>query len=242
MTEISRRTALKHAAGITGAAALGTALLPAAPAAADDRFGKAVEEARRTQRKIRTGEPSANGWEMEKAADSGGAVWTRPVSGTDFGVATRIEGPGTVLVHVIRRFHYEISALEEGDVTGWTHPDAVEAGLAESNLASGTAVSIRPGHYPRGARGGFFPGELTVVRDILAELEGVVRWGGDERTPHEALFFLGVPPGDPRLNKAVGKLERWAYEPEAGAGTHVDVFSPQRRKEARALRERQRSV
>ncbi|MFJ8440060.1 hypothetical protein [Kitasatospora griseola] len=66
--------------------------------------------------------------------------------------------------------------------------------LAESNQSSGTAVQIRPGSYPSGVRGGFYPLEVLTIRDILADCEGVVRWGGDDRVPDESLFYVDVAP------------------------------------------------
>ncbi|CAM5630015.1 Lipoprotein OS=Streptomyces antimycoticus OX=68175 GN=SSPO_062030 PE=4 SV=1 [Streptomyces antimycoticus] len=83
---------------------------------------------------------------------------------------------------MIRRFHYEIDELRKGEVAGWRSPGTVRKGLPEGILASGTAVRIRPGHYPPGVKGGFFPQQEVVLRDILAELDGVVRWGGDDRS------------------------------------------------------------
>jgi hypothetical protein len=48
----------------------------------------------------------------------------------------------------------------------------------QRNHASGTAIDIRAGHYPAGARGGFDRIELEVIRDILADCEGIVRQNG----------------------------------------------------------------
>lgn len=42
---------------------------------------------------------SPNGWEMEKVADGGGTIWTRPVPGTPLeGVAVRIGEVESLLV------------------------------------------------------------------------------------------------------------------------------------------------
>lgn len=84
------------------------------------------------------------------------------------GVAVSIGDVETVLVHVVRRFHYEIDTLRKGEVVGRRKPGQVRKGLPQGNQASGTAVQIRPGRYPHGAKGGFFPDQLTVIRDILA--------------------------------------------------------------------------
>ncbi|WP_369686988.1 hypothetical protein [Streptomyces somaliensis] len=142
---------------------------------------------------------------METAADQGGSIATRPVPGTPVtGFQVRLGAVETVLVHLIRRFHYEIAELQPGEVVGWTAPDELQG--PARNLASGTAVRIRPGHYPPGVRGGFFPLELAVIRDVLTELDGVVRWGGDDRTVDEALFYLAVGPDHTRLEAIAERL------------------------------------
>jgi len=86
------------------------------------------------------------------------------VQGSDVTV-TLLPGPAaTILLYVARRFHYEIDTLRPADLTAGS---------------SGTVLEIRPGWYPPGARNGFLPHQLTVLRDILAECDGLVRWGGD---------------------------------------------------------------
>ncbi|MGK5627565.1 hypothetical protein [Streptomyces sp. URMC 123] len=246
---MSRRTVLARAAVITGAAI--AVSLPAsqfltgrAHAAGQDpipaEVREAVRRAQERQKRVLTGTPSHNGWEMERVADDGGSIFTRPVPGTPLaGVAVRMGDVETVLVHVIRRFHYEVEELRRGDVVGWRSPGTVRKGLPESNQASGTAVQIRPGHYPSGARGGFTPLQLVVIRDILAELRGVVRWGGDDRKPDEALFSIDVKPGDARLATVAATLRAWSESPAHGAGTPVDITSPERREAAKSLRSRQ---
>lgn len=180
---------------------------------------------------------------MEKLTDDHGHVYTRPVPGTPLaGVQVRMGDVETVLTHVIRRFHYEIDELRRGDVIGWRSPGTVRRTLAESNQASGTAVQIRPGFYPTGTRGGFFANQLVVIRDILAELDGVIRWGGDDRRPDEALFYVDVPPGDEQLTKLVARLRGWQEQPGKGAGGPVDVFRGERRRAAKELEKRQRQA
>lgn len=204
--KISRRTALRRAAFVAvGAAVASQAIsLPARAAASGpdpNEIREAVRKAQERNKRVLTGVPSKNGWEMEKVADGNGNIHTRPVPGLPFGIQVRMGDAETVLVHVLQRFHYEVDALRDGDVIGWRAPGTVRKGLAESNQASGTAVRIRPGSYPFGARGGFYPLEEQAIRDILADCEGVVRWSGDDRKPDESLFSVDVPPGDERLTR-----------------------------------------
>jgi hypothetical protein len=234
---------------LLGAAAIGGAVLPAlyaasAQAATDPRLQRLQESIRRLRArndKVLTGRRSVNGWEMERAADVRGNIHSRSVVGTALaGVQVRLGDVEALLFHVVRRFHYEVEELRAGDVVGWRAPSAVRVREAESNLASGTAVQIRPGHYPAGVRGGFFPLQEAVIRDILASLEGVVRWGGDDARPDESLFSIDLPPGDPRVAELAARL-RGAEEIAAEkVGVAVDVATPARRKAATALKQRQR--
>nr|WP_203644010.1 hypothetical protein [Streptomyces sp. SID14478] len=234
-------------AAATAAVSLPGARFLAAPAAAADRdpfsdeIRRAVERAKARNKRVLADVRSANGWETETVVDKDGTIFTRPVPGVPLtGVQVRLGEPETVLVYVVQRFHYEIDELRKGDVVGWRAPDAVRARRPESNQASGTAVQIRPNFYPAGTRGGLFPQQLVVVRDILAELNGVVRWGGDDRSPDESLFYVAVAPDDPRLTKAADKVRAWRATPGQGPGAAVDVLAPARRKTAQALERRQK--
>ncbi|MEV4504951.1 hypothetical protein AB0K19_23600 [Streptomyces klenkii] len=244
---IPRRTVLRRAAALAAGTALTSQLLPNAAhaepkAPVPPQAREAIRRAEAGRARVATGLPSHNGWEMEKVVDDHGSIYTRPVPGTPLdGVAVRMGDVETVLVHLVRRFHYEIDELRRGDVVGWRSPTTVRKGLPESNLASGTAVHIRPGHYPAGTRDGFFPLQLTVIRDILAELDGVVRWGGDDRKVDEALFYIDVKPGDARLAAVVDKIRDWQDVAGRGAGTPVDVSSRTRRSAAQLMERRQRS-
>ncbi|WP_369157087.1 hypothetical protein [Streptomyces sp. R02] len=240
---IPRRATLLAAAGLTAAASLTTTGLLATPAAAapqplrNDELKEALRRAHARHRRLRTGRPSVNGWQMQKAADADGDIVTMPVAGTGLAVRLRTGDAATVLIHVVRRFHYEVDALgrhgEPNPLEGWVPPSAVrDSRSPESNQASGTAVVIRPGSYPPGVRDGFTEGQRLVIRDILADAEGVVRWGGDDPRPYEGLFHLAVPPGDARLARVAAKVRSWNEAPGAGAGAVPDVAEPARRRRA----------
>jgi hypothetical protein len=246
--QISRRAALQQAAAIVGGTTLatvtGSAVLSpqasAAPAPDPIDIGAALRRHKAEHDRVFTGKPSKNGWEMEKVTNDGGTIWTRPIPGTPLDdVTMRIGDVAIVLVHVVRRFHYEIDELRHGDVVGWRSPNQMRKSLAESNQASGTGVQIRPGSYPSGSRGGHFPQDLIVVRDILADCGGTVRWGGDDRHPDEALFYIDVGPGDARLPQVAAKFRGWAQTPGQGAGTISDPLQPRRRRAAQRLTRQQ---
>ncbi|MEU4762431.1 hypothetical protein AB0H12_04195 [Actinosynnema sp. NPDC023794] len=161
---------------------------------------------------------------------------TYPVEGSNASV-TLLSGPSAVvLLHVARRFHYEVGALGANDITGYAEPPAGTPFAAD--YRSGTAIALRPASYPAGATGGLFPHEVAIVRDVLAECEGVVRWGGDSRrTPKEGHFRVDVRPDDPALTRVAEKIGGWVDAPDRGAPT--DPFTPGRRQAAERLAERQ---
>ncbi|MBQ1092281.1 hypothetical protein [Streptomyces sp. B93] len=245
--DLSRRRALTTAAGVTAAAGLtgvGLGAVPAAaaPAAApkplkDDDLKEALRRFEARRRRTLTGRPSANGWEMHKAVDADSELATCPVPGTGLSVVVRTGDVETVLVHVVRRFHYEVDTLglpgEPAPLQGWTAPSKVrDSGLPQSAQASGTAVVVRPGSFPPGVRGGFTRAQELVIRDIVADTEGVVRWGGDDRRPYEGLFYVAVAPGDPKLARVAEGLRAAHERPGAGAGVLVDATEPSRRRRA----------
>ncbi|MGW6056023.1 hypothetical protein [Streptomyces sp. NPDC055189] len=245
LTDVTRRRALTTAVGVTAAVGLASAgpLAPIAAAAPDpfknDELKAALRRLKDRRRRNLTGRPSANRWDMQKAVDAGGDIAMCPVPGTMLNVAVRKGDTESILVHVIRRFHYEVDELREGDVIGWRAPGTVRKGLPEGNQASGTAVQIRPGHYPTGVKGGFFLHQEIVIRDILGELEGTVRWAGDDPKPDESLFYIDVPPGDTRLNRVAAKLRGWREQPGKGAGGQIDVLANNRRNAAKSLMRQQ---
>ncbi|MEU6992343.1 hypothetical protein ABZ953_16995 [Streptomyces sp. NPDC046465] len=163
---------------------------------------------------------SENGWPVEEAADRGGAIWTQPVPGSPLALPLRLGDVSTVLIHVVRRYHYEIDTLRPDEVTGFTPPSRALRGHS-TNHSSGTALAIRPGWYPPGVRGGLIEHHVAVVRDILAECRGVVAWGGTFPTPDESHFHIAVPPSDPQLRHVARRIHGWADVPGVGAGTRV---------------------
>ncbi|WHM36919.1 hypothetical protein [Streptomyces sp. BPTC-684] len=225
---IDRRRFLVTGVGVAGGAALVAGGMSGTAAAAPAPAVPAAPAAKEWQ-----GRTSANGWPIVGTAPS------HRVEGAGGVHFTALDGDvATVLTHVVRRYHYEIHTLGAGEVTGHTGARAVAAPY-ESNCLSGTALAIRPLLYPVRARDGFFPQELVVVRDILAELEGVVKWGGDESTPKESHFQIDVRPGDSGLRRVAAKLRGWDEMPGSGAGT-IDVLAPGRVRAAKALAARQR--
>ncbi|MGW8983868.1 hypothetical protein ACWGQ9_14525 [Streptomyces parvus] len=219
---VTRRTVIQSAAVVGLAAAVGS-LTPATALAAPAKQAKKAPA-------------SANGWSLEKEANHVSTVWTRPVAGPGLSVDVRIGDVEAILVHVIRRFHYEIEQLDAVDLAGWQQIGTLHKNRPESNLASGTAVRIRPG---ASAEGGLFPLQETTLRDVLADCEGVVRWGGDDSPVDESLFYIDAGPDDARVSAVAQKLRDWNGTPGAGAGVIMDPKSAKRSAAADKLAQRQ---
>ncbi len=156
------------------------------------------------------------------------------VEGTAVDVPLLKGDVATVLLHVVRRFAYEIDMLRPGDVRGHTDRGAVAAGF-ESNHLSGTAIAVRPLFYPLGAQKGTGLSDLerVVVADILADCQGVIAWGGHAKPVKESHFQIDVHPGDPRLAQLARRIRGEDAGPGSGAGS-IDPFLPSRRKNAAA--------
>ncbi|NEA44331.1 hypothetical protein [Streptomyces sp. SID11385] len=227
---VARRTVLTHVGVVTAAFALGP-LVPGVAAAAPSTSSEAGKTARDKA------PASANGWPVEKEANHVSTVWTRPVPGTGLSIDIRIGDVEAILLHVIRRYHYEVERLHHADLAGWQRIEDLDSDAPESNRASGTAVRIRPG---AAAGGSLFPLQEVVLRDILADCEGVVRWGGDDSPVDESLFYVDRGPADPHVRKLADTLREGEARPGQGAGKSVNVMAEARRTRANDLARKQR--
>lgn len=172
---------------------------------------------------------SANGWPiLHNAAE-------HVIEGSNYTVRLADGDAAAVLLHVVRRFHYEVDSLEEGDVQGFSLGRPVNHPM-ESNYLSGTAVTIRSTFYPLGVGDGLYPDQLTVIRDILAELDGAVAWGGDKAIPKESHFEIAYPPNHLKVVNAAQRIRSWG-ETSGGYGAgSVNAFTEERLRAAEAFR------
>jgi hypothetical protein len=228
---ITRRSLIGAAAG-TGVLALAqNALHPAAAAAAGTGT---------TTGTVRwAGEVSANGWRIDPAS-----VAVFRIEGSRASAALHSGDAAVVLLHVARRWHYEIAALDTGEgggITAHTTHRAVGADF-ESNHLSGTAVALHPAAYPLAGSERLWPHHETIVRDILVDCEGTVAWGGDLTPVKPSHFHIAVRPGDRTLARVAAGLDtsRHTAAPRLQtAGTVADPAAPARRVRARRLQRTQ---
>jgi hypothetical protein len=179
---------------------------------------------------------SQNGWPVVSSA----AVQQIQVEGSDARAPLRPGPAASILVHVARRYHYEVESLGQDDVIGHRDGRTLQAPY-ESNRLSGTALWLNPSRHPIGATGTLLPLQVAALRDILAECDGVVRWGGDDSAhPAEGYFQIDARPGDPALKRVAARLSDWQTRPGLGAGGPVDISDPARLAQAKRLQRVQR--
>lgn len=162
------------------------------------------------------------------------------VEGSNLRLSTAPGAPAVILAHLLRRWLYEIDdSVLPSELVGHVPPSR-RADRADRLHSTGTALAIRPGWYPPGSVDRLPARDVVVVRDILAELRGVVRWGADV-TPHDdARFVLDRPPGHPDLRSVAEALRR-GTGPDLVSADLALPFTPTRRALARATARRSTS-
>jgi hypothetical protein len=133
------------------------------------------------------GEPMAtsqNGWPVATA----GQQDTSTVAGVTFPNGVLRGDVATVLHYVARRFHAEVEPLHAGWCWGWFVKN-VAGSTSISNHASGTAIDFNAPAHPLGAAGTFSSTKQAAIHRIIADCDGVVRWGGDYSGRKDEMHF-----------------------------------------------------
>jgi hypothetical protein len=180
---VTRRTLFGAAAGVAaGAVVLG-------PAAAADAAGRST----------------FNGWRIDP-----GTIEEFRVEGSGATVHLRAGAAAAVLLHVARRWHYEIAPLDTGEgggIAAFTTEHLARANF-ETAYLSGTAIALHPHAYPLGGSETLWPHQEAIVRDILADLDGTVAWGGDLKPAKVGHFHLVAGPDNAVLEEVAARLTR----------------------------------
>lgn len=120
---------------------------------------------------------SQNGW----VANDPGVLdrsATADATGIRFPGGVRHDAPGQLLMAVAGRFHREVEQLVDGWCWGYAERE-IRGGGSLSNHASGTAIDCNAPRHPLGKAGTFSGSQVAAIRQILADTNHVVRWGGD---------------------------------------------------------------
>lgn len=127
---------------------------------------------------------SQNGWSVIGVKELDNTT----VAGVPFIPGIRQGDVSTVLRHVAQKFHDTVEPLVNGWC--WGYANKLISGSSDiSNHASGTAIDINAPRHPMGKAGTFNSNQVTAIRNILNELEGVVRWGGDYSGRKDEMHF-----------------------------------------------------
>lgn len=85
---------------------------------------------------------------------------------------------------------------------GWAKRPIRGSTRVISNHASATAQDFNAPAHVLGKRGTFSPKQVDVIHDILRDLEGVIRWGGDYKGRADEMHF--------EINKGAAAVKRVA--------------------------------
>jgi hypothetical protein len=131
---------------------------------------------------------SQNGWPVDPPRQS------RLIPGTNTKVIVADGPAGDVLLHVLAQVDRRVEDIDlkstKGELDDWGYANRpVRGSTAVSNHASATAVDINATRHPLGAAGTFSPAQVQEIHNILNEVDGTVRWGGDYSGRKDEMHF-----------------------------------------------------
>lgn len=95
----------------------------------------------------------------------------------------------TVFDELCRRFDAEVERIDKASSWGYAYRAVRGQSSGYSNHASATALDLNAPRHPLGPRGTFSRAQVAAIRRILADLDGVIRWGGDYRNRADEMHF-----------------------------------------------------
>lgn len=173
---------------------------------------------------------SYNGWLASPNPKDFGGLAKLTVAGEEFAPGVRAGDVHTVLQYVANQLHRRVEPVVKA---GWHQADdwgyAYRANRNNPNNlschASGTAIDYNATRHPNGKRGTFSAAQVAEIRRILAEVNNVVRWGGDfSGTKDEMHFEISGNAAAVRAaaQKVRGKAVTVAAPVQRGEG--IDVY------------------
>jgi hypothetical protein len=184
-----------------------------------------------------TRKTSSNGWRIDPEA-----IATYRVEGSGASVALRKGEVAAILLHIARRWHYEIGAVDSGEGGGIAghRADRTIRTAFESAYLSGTAIALHPTAYPIGGSEPLWPHHEAIVRDILVDCDGTVAWGGDLTPVAASHFHIVAGPGSKELARVAARLDttRHVVVRSQTAGRVADPAAPDRQSAAARRRRR----
>src|SRR5689334_21384454 len=123
---------------------------------------------------------SYNGW---PASPNPADIDIKPftVAGHSFPAGVKAGDVATVLRYVATQVHLRVESLGipgPNDEWGYSYRQNRNADNLSCH-ASGTAIDVNASHHPNGATRTFSTAQVAIIHAILAEVDHVIRWGGD---------------------------------------------------------------
>lgn len=166
---------------------------------------------------------SYNGW---SASPSLKTRVIEPVPGCRLRVRDN-QNVADVFTYLVRQYHERVDDVTKPhpqDDWGFHYKLNTNDPTTLSCHASATAIDLDATEHPNGVatEKTFTPKQIAEIHEILEELEGVVRWGGDYTNTVDAMHFeIIVKPG--RLRSIGRKLRRGLVRPKfVSRGGNVD--------------------
>lgn len=138
---------------------------------------------------------SYNGWPASSNPDAIGinTAW-EPIAGHRFPGGVKSGDVETVLTYFVRQLDARVEPIDRDavkDEWGYAYRFSVNSPDKLSCHSSGTAFDYNATRHPNGMRGTWGAAKVAKIREIQAEVLGVVRWLGDAtRVPDEMHFEI----------------------------------------------------
>lgn len=113
---------------------------------------------------------------------------------------------GYVLAHFLREFHENVEPLGTTETFGYNKRQ-ISGSSDWSNHASGTAVDANSAQHAYGKVNTFTRMELNDLRRLLADYDGVIKWGGDYRYTKDEMHFE-IDRGKEEVDLVARRLKR----------------------------------
>lgn len=123
---------------------------------------------------------SQNGYE----ANDRSLVSSRLIPGTQVRLTVRNGPAGDLLLYAAGRWDKEVEDIDNGrgGLDDWGYAERpIRGGTELSNHASGTAIDLNATKHPLGVAAirTFTTDQIKAIRQIMADCDGTLRWGGD---------------------------------------------------------------
>jgi hypothetical protein len=146
------------------------------------------------------------------------------VAGVTFPNGLRDDDTGYVLRYVAEQLHARVEKARAGWCWGWAYRPIRGQSTGFSNHASATAFDYNAPSHPMGKANTFTSAQRAEIRKILAEVDGVVRWGATyENRPDDMHFEIDAPYAE--VQQVAAKLRKPKPKPPVDTTSEYGEWS-----------------